>query len=137
MEGGLFGLAAFGFWMFIAAVSVGGIWDGVRKREAEHETLRRMIESGKTPDQAVIDKLLGHKKDPARDLKVAGLIVIFVAPGLALMGWVIGLSEPDVIMPLVGVAGLVAFVGIGLLIAARFLERATQDDSAKDRNMLG
>ena len=137
MEGGLFGLAAFGFWMFIAAVSVGGIWDGVRKREAEHETLRRMIESGKTPDQAVIDKLLGHKKDPARDLKVGGLIVIFVAPGLALMGWVIGLSEPDAIMPLIGVAGLVAFVGIGLLIAARFLERATQDDAAKDRNMLG
>jgi hypothetical protein len=123
--------------MFIAAVSVGGIWDGVRKREAEHETLRRMIESGKAPDQELVDKLLGHKKDPARDLKVAGLIVIFVAPGLALMGWVIGRSEPDAIMPLFGVASLVGFVGIGLLVAARFLERATQDDSMADRNMLG
>lgn len=130
MESGIFGLAAFGFWMFIAAVSVGGIWDGVRKREAEHETLRRMIESGKAPDQDLVDKLLGHKKDPARDLKVAGLIVIFVAPGLALMGWVIGLQEPDAIMPLFGVAGLVAFVGIGLLVAARFLERANEADSA-------
>jgi hypothetical protein len=137
MESGIFGLAALGFWMFIAAVSVGGIWDGVRKREAEHETLRRMIESGKTPDQALIDKLLGHKKDPARDLKVAGLIVIFVAPGLALMGWVIGRAEPDAFMPLLGVAGLVAFVGIGLLIAARFLERATRSDSLENRNMLG
>ena len=117
MESGIFGLAAFGFWMFIAAVSVGGIWDGVRKREAEHETLRRMIESGKTPDQDLVDKLLGHKKDPARDLKVAGLIVIFVAPGLALMGWVIGLAQPDALMPLFGVAGLVGFVGIGLLTA--------------------
>lgn len=134
MESGIFGLAAFGFWMFIAAVSVGGIWDGVRKREAEHETLRRMIESGKTPDQDLVDKLLGHKKDPARDLKVAGLIVIFVAPGLALMGWVIGLAEPDALMPLFGVAGLVGFVGIGLLTAARFLERATRQDSAENRN---
>ena len=132
MESGIFGLAAFGFWMFIAAVSVGGIWDGVRKREAEHETLRRMIESGKVPDQDLVDKLLGHKKDPARDLKVAGLIVIFVAPGLALMGWVIGLNEPDAIMPLFGVAGLVAFVGIGLLVAARFLERANEADSARN-----
>ena len=132
MESGIFGLAAFGFWMFIAAVSVGGIWDGVRKREAEHETLRRMIESGKVPDQGLVDKLLGHKKDPARDLKVAGLIVIFVAPGLALMGWVIGLNEPDAIMPLFGVAGLVAFVGIGLLVAARFLERANEADSARN-----
>jgi hypothetical protein len=137
MEGGIFGLAALGFWMFIAAVSVGGIWDGVRKREAEHETLRRMIESGKTPDQDLVDKLLGHKKDPARDLKVGGLITLFVAPGLAIMGWVIGLSEPDAFMPLLGVAGLVAFVAIGLLTAARFLDRATQSDSLKDRNMLG
>ena len=134
MESGIFGLAALGFWMFIAAVSVGGIWDGVRKREAEHETLRRMIESGKTPDQDLVDKLLGHKKDPARDLKAAGLIVIFVAPGLALMGWVIGLAQPDALMPLFGVAGLVGFVGIGLLTAARFLKRATLEDSAENRN---
>lgn len=134
MESGIFGLAAFGFWMFIAAVSVGGIWDGVRKREAEHETLRRMIESGKTPDQDLVDKLLGHKKDPARDLKVAGLIVIFVAPGLALMGWIIGLAQPDALMPLFGVAVLVGFVGIGLLTASKFLERATREDSAENRN---
>jgi len=132
MESGIFGLAAFGFWMFIAAVSVGGIWDGVRKREAEHETLRRMIESGKAPDQELVDKLLGHKKDPARDLKVGGLIVIFVAPGLALMGWLIGLKEPDALMPLFGIAGLVAFVGIGLLVAARFLERAHEADSTRN-----
>ncbi|MDH3620161.1 MAG: DUF6249 domain-containing protein [Gammaproteobacteria bacterium] len=134
MESGIFGLAAFGFWMFIAAVSVGGIWDGVRKREAEHETLRRMIESGKAPDQDLIDKLLGHKKDPARDLKVAGLIVIFVAPGLALMGWLIGLAEPSAIMPLLGVAGLVGCVGIGLLVASRFLERAHEADSAGNKS---
>jgi len=69
---GIFGLAALGFWLFIAAAAVGGIWDGVRKREAEHETLRRIIESGKTPDQRLIDKLLGTDKAPERDLKVAG-----------------------------------------------------------------
>lgn len=136
MESEIFGLAAFGFWMFIAAVSVGGIWDGVRKREAEHETLRRMIESGKTPDQDLIDKLLGNKKEPARDLKVAGLIVIFVAPGLALMGWFIGLSAPNALMPLLGIAGLVAFVGIGLLTAARFLERANLEDYTDNKSTL-
>ena len=35
------GLAALGFWTFIAAIIVAGIWDGIRKREAQHETLRR------------------------------------------------------------------------------------------------
>ena len=40
------GLAALGFWLFIAVVVIGGIWDGARKREAKHESLRRIIESG-------------------------------------------------------------------------------------------
>ena len=134
METGFIGLAAFGFWMFIAAAAVGGIWDGIRKREAEHETLRRIIESGKEPDPAVVDKLLGHKKDSSNDLKVAGLIVVFVAPGLAVMGYLIG---DGAFQPLLGVASLVAFVGIGLLTASRFLARANaQDNSPDNQNMF-
>jgi hypothetical protein len=136
MDGGIFGLAALGFWLFVAAAAVGGIWDGVRKRDAEHETLRRLIESGREPDQELVDKLLGSRKQPARDLKVAGLIVIFVAPGLAVMGWVMSLGEKDVLMPLLGVAGLVAFVGIGLLTAARFLKRTAQQDSPDNKQLF-
>ena len=133
---GIFGLAAFGFWMFIAAAAVGGIWDGVRKRDAQHETLRRMIESGKDPDPQLIDQLIGTTKKPSRDLKVGGLIVIFVAPGLALMGWVISLQEKAALLPLLGVAGLVAFVGIGLLTAAGFLERANREDTSDNTRMF-
>lgn len=133
MDSGIFGLAALGFWLFVGAATVGGIWDGIRKRDAEHETLRRMVESGKQVDQDLVDKLLGHKNEPARDLKVGGLIVIFVAPGLALMGWVIGLSAPKAFMPLLGVAGLVAFVGIGLLTASKYLERASRQDSSSNQ----
>ena len=136
MDGGIFGLAALGFWLFVAAAAVGGIWDGVRKRDAEHETLRRVIESGKEPDPELVDKLLGTKKQPARDLKVAGLIVIFVAPGLALMGWVMSLAEKDAFMPLLGVAGLVAFVGVGLLTAANFLKRSAQEDDPDNRQLF-
>jgi len=136
MNSGIFGLAAFGFWMFIAAAAVGGIWDGVRKRDAQHETLRRLIESGKEPDPALVDKLLGTDKKPARDLKVGGLIVIFAAPGLAVMGWFISLVAEEALMPLLGVAGLVAFVGIGLLTAARFLERGNQEDTSGKQQLF-
>ncbi len=126
---GIIGLAAFGFWMFVAAAAVAGVWDGVRKREAEHETLRRMIEAGRQPDPEMVDKLLGHKKQPARDLKVAGLIVSFVAPGLAVMGLMISFVDEEALMPLLGVALLVAFVGAGLLTAAKFLERSNRADT--------
>ena len=136
MDSGIFGLAALGFWLFIGAATVAGIWDGIRKREAEHETLRRIIESGKTPDQQLMDKLLGTNKAPERDLKVAGLIVIFVAPGLAVMGWVIGQEESEALMPLLGVSMLVGFVGIGLLVAASFMKKARQGDSSEQNPMI-
>ena len=45
------------------------------------------------------------------------------------MGWLIGFTERDVIYPLLGVALLVACVGIGLLTASRFLERANRKDA--------
>lgn len=123
---GIFGLAAFGFWLFIGAAVVSGVWDGIRKREAQHETLRRMIEAGKPPDQELTNKLLGTGKDTSRDLTVGGLITFFVAPGLALMGYLI---DEDAFMPLLGVAGLVAFVGVGLLVAGQFAKRSESKDS--------
>jgi len=44
------GLAALGFWGFVAVAVVAGIWDNIRKRDAQHETVRRLIESGQSAD---------------------------------------------------------------------------------------
>ena len=127
MELEFLGLTTFGFWMFIAACVVGGIWDGVRKREAQHETLRRIIESGKPIDEDLMDKVLdgGRKERPDRDLKVAGMIVTAVSPGLLALGYFV-----DALPELLGVALLVACVGLGLLAAGKFYEREWQKDNA-------
>lgn len=123
MDGLGAGLSALAFWGFLAAVVVGGIWYGLRERQAQYDTVRRIIESGQPVDAALIDKIIGGNRPPDRSLKIAGLIVIFVAPGLALLAWFIGqLSEPW-LMPILGAAALVAFVGIGLLVAAKAAER--------------
>jgi hypothetical protein len=124
------GLAAMAFWAFIAACVVGGIWDSIRKREAQHETLRRMIESGQDIDQALMDKLLGTGKQVDRDLKIGGLIVVCVAPGLAALGILVSKQNPDALFPLLGVAALVACVGIGLLVASYFVGRSYREDKA-------
>lgn len=118
------GLAAIGFWGFIAVVVVAGIWYGIREREAQHETLRRMLDSGKPVDQALMDRLLGGSKHLGRDLKTAGVIVLFAAPGLAVLGWFISWLSADWLFPMIGVAALAAFVGIGLLVAAKIVERS-------------
>ena len=125
MEGFGFGLAAFAFWGFIATVVVAGIWYAIREKEAQHETLRRIIESGKDVNVEVIDRVMSDGGKSETDLKVGGYITLFVAPGLVPLGYVIkiALAEAKVFTILSGVAGLVAFVAIGLLVAAKVVER--------------
>jgi len=128
MEGLGSGLSALAFWGFIAAVVVGGIWYSVRERQAQYETLRRIIDSGKPVDQALVDKILGGGHRTDRSLKIAGLIVIFVAPGMAVFGWFIGKLSAVWLFPLLGVSALLAFVGIGLLVAAKIAERSYREE---------
>lgn len=130
MDGLGTGLGALAFWGFLSVVVGGGIWYGLRERQAQHETLRRIIESGQPIDEALVDKVLGGDKRLDRDLRIAGLIVIMIAPGLAVLAWFISQLSAPWLMPLLGVAGLVAFVGIGLLVAASFAARSYRDGDA-------
>ncbi len=128
------GLVVIGFWMFIAAAVAAGTWDSIRKREAQHETLRRIIESGQPMDHALMNKLLGSDERPDRGLKIAGLILLFIAPGLALFGWVISMLNSEALLPILGAAGLVGFVSIGLLVAGKYAERSYLEQNASARN---
>ena len=126
-------LAGFGFWMFIAAVVVGGMWFDARKRESQQETLRRLAEGGKEVDKAVLEKLLavGNKENRKdQELTTAGLIVLFISPGLFVFGYFMqGLSE-ELLTVMTGAAGLVAFIGIGLLVAGQVAKRWYEDGRA-------
>jgi hypothetical protein len=131
MMGSMGDLSGFGFWMFITAVVVGSMWCKARKRETQQDTLRRLVESGKDIDEAVLEKILAvsnkdnSNKDNSNDqeLTTAGLIVLFASPGLYVLGYFMqGLNE-KLLTVLTGVAGLVAFVGIGLLVAGQVAKR--------------
>ena len=129
--GDAMGYGALGFWLFLAAVVVAGIWFDARKRESDQETLRRIVESGQRLDQAAIDKILkagsgSNRVD--RDLKVGGLITLAVAPGLFILGYFLSRLEEQLMDVLLGVGLLVAFVGIGLLAAGKMSERWYNDD---------
>lgn len=134
MEGLGAGLAALAFWGFIAAVVVGGIWYAVREKEAQHETLRRMIDSGKNLDEETISRVFKENSRPERDLKIGGIIAASAAPGLAVLGWFLRSVSEEAFHALLGVAGLVAFVAVGLLVAARVAEKSYANDVGSARN---
>lgn len=121
------GLGALGFWLFVAAIIVVGVWDKIRKRDAQHETLRRVIESGQPIDEVLTDKLLqitGGSDQLERDMMVAGVIMLALAPALVLFGWLLSVVAGDVmIRVMLAVAALVAVLGVGFLVVARIVRR--------------
>ena len=133
MEGFGFGLASFAFWGFIASCVIGGIWYAIREKEAQHETLRRIIESGREVNPDVIDRIMSDGGKSAEDLKVAGYITMSVAPGLVILGWFLRkvADNEQIFGVMLGVGGLVFFVAAGLLFAARVVERS---DKRSDSN---
>lgn len=119
------GLGALGFWIFIAAIIVAGIWYDARRRESQQETLRRIVESGREIDQSIIDRIIGagESEKQAQDLKVAAYIVLPIAPGVFVLSFFIGMISEEARVALQGVSALLLFIGGGLLMAARYVER--------------
>lgn len=123
-------IGAFGFWLFLAVVVGGAMWFDARKKESQQETLRRLVESGQNIDPAVVDKMLrstgSERKD--RDLKVGGIITLFVGVGLAVMGWFIGQFDQQAFKAMLGVGGMVGLIGVGLLLAGAWFARSLKED---------
>jgi hypothetical protein len=121
------GLAAMAFWGFVAVVVVATFWDGIRKRETQHQTLRQILESGQKIDTDVLDKLMSitdnTNKRLDQDLKVTALWLMPVAVGLAALAIVLGSEVPAARTPILAAASLVAVLAVGFFIGGKIAER--------------
>ena len=109
------GLAALAFWGFVASTAFAGVWNGIRKRDAQHETVRRLIESGQPINQELMDRLSslgdGNPKRHDQDFYVTGL-------WLALLALFMGRIDPNAEAAILGAAALTGCIGVGALVAA-------------------
>ena len=124
------GLAIFAFWGFLAIVIAVGGWQDVRKREARQETLRHLIASGQPVDQSLTDRIIGSSPRLDHSLKAGGVVVLFAAAGLALLGWFLSLLAQWALFAFLGTAALAGCIGIGLLVASKVIERSSAKDDA-------
>jgi cytochrome b subunit of formate dehydrogenase len=129
-----------GFFIAIAAIVVALIWHDARKKAEKHETLRRIVESTGTIDEAKLKELFkeasGGEKTPGRSyrvLRIAGMIVMFIGAGIVTFLLVVtGLiflfwgPDPDFdfdwMFPTYAISGGIAMLGYGLFFASRFAE---------------
>ena len=125
-----------GFWLFLAAIIVAGIWSDIRKRESQQETLRRVVESGQQLDAALIDKMLdasGGKERKDEELKTAGIIVFFVSLGMPVLGFALAQFNEKVFTVMLGVGGLIFMVATGLYVAGTIAARRYNNDRENHR----
>jgi len=117
------------FWVAIFGIVAVEVW-GRRSAERERQqTLRSAIERGQQLDPAMLEKILAgqtRSRGSPYGLLIAGVIVLFAGAGLALLGVVVGADDADAFKGMVGSAGLIGMVGLGLCVAyalKRRLER--------------
>lgn len=106
------GLAALGFWLFIAVLILAGVWATVKKREVQLELVRQMLESGQKIDQEMLDRIF----PPQAAARNAGLILVILgifigAIGLAALG-------PDIDYPTAALGALSFLAGAYVWIKA-------------------
>ena len=133
------GLASLAFWGFLATAVIAGVWESIRKRDAQHETVRRMIESGQPLNQELLDKLIsassGGKRRLDRDFKLAALYTLPVAVGLAAFGWIMGSYYPQAKAPLLGAAALVGCIGVGFWVGSTIIAHWYVDNDSSMKHL--
>lgn len=82
------GLAALGFWLFMAVAIIGGVWGMVRRREIQLELVRLVLESGQKIDQAILDRIF----PPRVFARNAGFILIILGICIASLGLYSGVN---------------------------------------------
>jgi hypothetical protein len=121
---------ALGFWIFLAALIVGGMWKESRQNAEKHETLRRIMEKTGEIDEAKLKELFSPEPDEEtkpgggyRALRITGTIIMFVAAGLAVIfltaGLVFGHREAFAALA-IALGAVVA--GLGVFFSSRFAE---------------
>jgi len=123
-------ISGLGFWIFVAALIVGGMWKESRQQAEKHETLRRIVEKTGTIDEAKLKELFRPAEEQSypglsyRALRVAGTIIMFAGAGLAAFFLIpkLFLSPIEWWYGGFSIAVGVAILGLGVFFSSRFAE---------------
>jgi hypothetical protein len=120
------------FWFFGAVVVLAGIWQRIVSRREAEKTIRLAIEHGQPLSPALIERLLGPRRN--QGLLVRGAVALAVGVGLVIMGFLINVAEKSSDgYIVVGMSAVFFLVGVALLVVWSFTRRnasTTEPDGA-------
>ena len=127
-------MGAAAFWISLAAFLIAAMYFRSRSEATKHETLRQIVEKTGQVDERQLKALFepppnAFTRVPPpgggyRAMRIFGLLLLFIAAGLLIFFTILGWSRPqlwNVAAIGYGAASIVALVGAGLSLTARFL----------------
>jgi hypothetical protein len=133
-------MGAAAFWISLAALLIAAMYFRSRSEAIKHQTLRQIVEKTGQVDERQLKALFepppnAFTRVPPpgggyRAMRIFGLLLLFIAVGLCIFftifGWS-GTQHWNVAAIGYGAASIVALLGAGLSLAARFLPRPLAD----------
>ena len=123
-------LVPIAFLAFVTVCAVTGIIADYKKRKAALEPLRAAIERGQQLDPALVERLIAPEKSSSglapMSLMVGGIIASAAGVGVVILSVFLDRVDSNALSPVMGGGILVLCVGIGLMLAARAVERYRQ-----------
>lgn len=123
-------LVPIAFLAFVTVCAVTGIIADYKKRKAALEPLRAAIERGQQLDPALVERLIAPEKSSSglapMSLMVGGIIASAAGVGVVILSVFLDRVDSNALYPVMGGGILVLCVGIGLMLAARAVERYRQ-----------
>lgn len=134
------------FWIAVGAAAVAYLYFQYRQHRAGVELVQQSIARGETLTPELLDRLF-PKDVPAKKSKMpphiaartVGIVLIFAGIGLGVFGWILlGANFPagtdlakaaGASYAIFGTGALVGCVGLGVLVASRFMQNASTPDS--------
>jgi hypothetical protein len=117
---------AIAFWLFVAVATVAGIVGEYKKRQLTLEPLRAAIEKGQQLDPSVVERLMAPPAQAgmrALPFMVWGVLLSSAGIGVGLFAFILARISPTAFWPITGAAVIVLCLGIGLIVAARLIDR--------------
>lgn len=118
---------AIAFWLFVGATAIAGMIQDYRKRKLALEPLRIAIEHGQQLDPEIITRLLGREDRQEtvnpQDLRIGGIITCASGVGVGLLSVFVAQVFPPYHWLVLGTGVLAVCVGVGLMLAARSLQK--------------
>lgn len=111
------------FWIVVGLIVLSLIWTSFLRGRDTERTIRLAIEKGHVLDASTIQELKSRSEQTPAHLVIGGVILLALALGAVVFAFAAAHEDTDVLLPILGIAAMLALTAISLLACGLWLMR--------------